>query len=112
MYPIDSSCTCSTCQSFTRAYLNHLFRVGEILAATLVSVHNIAWFQQYMARMRQSIVDGTFEDFRKDVHEHYPEDAKEVQATIDLERPELPPKKAPSPPHHRPGKPRGKARKR
>jgi len=81
MYPIDSTCTCSTCKTFTRAYLNHLFRVGEILAATLVSVHNIAWFQQYMARMRQSIVDGTFEDFRKEVHEQYPEDAQEVQAT-------------------------------
>jgi queuine tRNA-ribosyltransferase len=82
MYPIDASCTCSTCASFTRAYLNHLFRVGEILAASLVSIHNIAWFQQYMARMRQSILDGTFEEFRKDVHEHYPEDAQEVQSTL------------------------------
>jgi hypothetical protein len=38
-------------------------------------VHNIAWFQQYMARMRGSIVDGTFEDFRRWVHEVYPEGA-------------------------------------
>jgi len=84
MYPLDPTCTCSTCQNFTRAYLNHLFRVGEILAATLVSIHNIAWFQQYMARMRQSIVDGSFEDFRKEVHEHYPADAQEVQATPEV----------------------------
>jgi len=80
MYPLDPTCTCSTCQTFTRAYLNHLFRVGEILAATLVSIHNIAWFQQYMARMRQSIVDGSFEDFRRQIKEHYPPDAQEVRA--------------------------------
>jgi queuine tRNA-ribosyltransferase len=104
MYPIDPTCTCSTCKTFTRAYLNHLFRVGEILAATLVSVHNIAWFQQFMAKMRGSIVDGSFEAFRADVHEHYPEDAKEVQATVgtDDDRPA----RAPSPAAHRgpPGK--------
>ena len=70
-FPIDPSCSCYTCRNFSRAYLNHLFRVGEILSATLVSIHNIAWFQQFMARMRQAILDGTFEDFRKDVHTHY-----------------------------------------
>lgn len=86
MYPLDPTCTCSTCQTFTRAYLNHLFRVGEILAATLVSIHNIAWFQQYMAKMRDSIVDGSFEDFRKEVHEHYPPDAQEVQATPEVQQ--------------------------
>jgi queuine tRNA-ribosyltransferase len=86
MYPLDPTCSCSTCRTFTRAYLNHLFRVGEILAATLVSIHNIAWFQQYMAKMRESIVDGSFEDFRKEVHEHYPPDAQEVQATPEVEK--------------------------
>jgi queuine tRNA-ribosyltransferase len=75
MRPIDENCSCYTCQTFTRAYVHHLFRVGEILGATLCSVHNIAWFQQYMARMRGSIVDGTFEDFRRWVHEVYPEGA-------------------------------------
>lgn len=75
MRPIDETCTCYTCQTFTRAYVHHLFRVGEILGATLCSVHNIAWFQQYMSRMRASIIDGTFESFRKHVHEIYPEGA-------------------------------------
>jgi queuine tRNA-ribosyltransferase len=70
-FPIDPACDCYTCSNFSRAYLNHLFRVGEILSATLVSIHNIAWFQKFMARMRQSILDGTFEDFRRDVHAHY-----------------------------------------
>ena len=73
MYPVDSSCTCYTCTNFSRAYLHHLFRVGEILGATLASIHNIAWFQQFMGRMRESIVAGEFEVFRKEVHEYYPD---------------------------------------
>ncbi len=75
MRPVDDRCTCSTCTTFTRAYLHHLFRVNEILAATLCSIHNIAWFQQFMAAMRASILDGSFEDFRRMVHEVHPEGA-------------------------------------
>ncbi|MBT3220505.1 MAG: tRNA guanosine(34) transglycosylase Tgt [Proteobacteria bacterium] len=73
MYPIDTSCNCYTCRNFTRAYLHHLLRVGEILSATLCSIHNIAWFQNFMGRMRQSILDGTFDAFRSEVHNFYPE---------------------------------------
>src|SRR5690606_7512382 len=72
-YPIDTRCTCYTCKTFSRAYLHHLFNVGEILAATLASIHNIAWFNQFMAEMRTSIIEGRFEAFRKQVHETYPE---------------------------------------
>jgi len=72
-FPIDHQCTCYTCTNFSRAYVHHLFRVGEILGATLASIHNITWFHQFMDRMRQSIIDGTFETFRKAVHESYPE---------------------------------------
>ncbi len=72
MYPIDSSCDCYTCSNFTRAYLHHLFRVGEVLGATLATLHNIHWFQLFMARMRTAIVEGTFEAFRADVHQQYP----------------------------------------
>lgn len=71
-YPIDTSCDCYTCAHFSRAYLNHLFRVGEILSATLASVHNIHWFNRFMQQMRESIVEGRFEAFRRGVHEHYP----------------------------------------
>ncbi|MCB9762727.1 MAG: tRNA guanosine(34) transglycosylase Tgt [Alphaproteobacteria bacterium] len=73
MYPVDTSCDCYTCTTFTRAYLHHLFRVGEVLGATLATIHNLHWFAGFMARMRQSIVDGTFEAFRAEVHEAYPE---------------------------------------
>ncbi|MFT6146389.1 MAG: queuine tRNA-ribosyltransferase [Myxococcota bacterium] len=74
-YPIDTKCTCYTCQNFSRAYLHHLFNVGEILGATLASIHNIAWFNQFMAEMRTSIIEGRFEAFRKMVHDTYPEGA-------------------------------------
>ena len=77
MRPLDETCTCYTCRTFTRAYLHHLFEVGEILAATLASVHNIAWFQQFMTAMRLSILDGTFEAFRTRVREIYPEGTPE-----------------------------------
>lgn len=75
MYPIDTNCHCAVCANHTRGYLNHLLRVGEVLSATLISVHNIAWFQQFMAEMRRSIEEGTFEDFRDRIRAIYPPDA-------------------------------------
>ena len=77
MRPLDETCSCVTCTTTTRAYLHHLFQVGEILGATLASVHNIAWFHQFMGRMRASILDGSFETFRAWVHSVYPEGAPE-----------------------------------
>ncbi|MDP2315028.1 MAG: tRNA guanosine(34) transglycosylase Tgt [Pseudomonadota bacterium] len=76
MFPLDTSCDCYTCRNFTRAYLHHLFRVGEVLGATLCTIHNLRWFANFMAAMRASIVDGTFASFRKRVAEIYPEDTE------------------------------------
>jgi queuine tRNA-ribosyltransferase len=78
MYPPDTSCPCTTCAKFTRAYIHHLFRVGEILGATLATIHNLTWFADFMARMRASIVAGTFEDFRRQVHEAYPSKSEDA----------------------------------
>ena len=72
MYPPDVSCDCYTCTNFTRAYLNHLFRVGEILGATLATIHNLTWFAKFMAKMRQSIIENRFDEFRAG-HTVYPE---------------------------------------
>lgn len=74
MYPIDTSCDCYTCKNFSRAYLHHLFRVGEVLSATLSTLHNIRFFMRFMEQMRASIMDGSFASFRARVHELYPED--------------------------------------
>lgn len=76
-YPIDPSCGCPTCATFSRAYMNHLYRVGEVLSSTLASVHNIYWFCSFMAQMRQAISEGRFAAFRAWVRETYPpRDAK------------------------------------
>jgi queuine tRNA-ribosyltransferase len=54
--PIDSGCSCSTCSSYSRAYLHHLFRAGEPLGARLLSIHNVAYLVTLMRRYRQQII--------------------------------------------------------
>ena len=56
--PIDETCTCSTCQRYSRAYLRHLFASGEPLAATLLSVHNLAFYLDTMIRVRGDLAGG------------------------------------------------------
>ncbi|HXN08217.1 MAG TPA: tRNA guanosine(34) transglycosylase Tgt [Candidatus Acidoferrales bacterium] len=58
--PLDSTCRCAVCAAFTRAYLAHLFRAGEMLAPRLVSVHNIFFLNELVKEARGAIVDGTF----------------------------------------------------
>ena len=70
-YPIDTSCGCLTCRRFSRAYLHHLFRVGEILAATLATLHNLWWYAHFMEKMRASIQEGDFSSFRSWVVDLY-----------------------------------------
>ncbi len=53
--PIDETCACPTCRRYTRAYLRHLFASGEPLAATLLSVHNLAFYLDTMTRVRASL---------------------------------------------------------
>ncbi|PKO36404.1 MAG: tRNA guanosine(34) transglycosylase Tgt [Betaproteobacteria bacterium HGW-Betaproteobacteria-6] len=61
--PLDPSCTCYTCSQFTRSYLHHLFRHGEILGGMLNTIHNLHFYQAIMAEMRAAIESGTFEDW-------------------------------------------------
>jgi queuine tRNA-ribosyltransferase len=61
--PIDENCSCYTCQHFTRAYLRHLIMAKEMLAATLVSIHNLHTLIDLMGRMRQAILSGCFDEF-------------------------------------------------
>jgi queuine tRNA-ribosyltransferase len=65
--PIDTACSCQVCARHSRAYLRHLFKVGEPTASRLVSIHNVAWTIDLMARMRAAITAGTFEQLRADV---------------------------------------------
>jgi queuine tRNA-ribosyltransferase len=60
--PIDEACDCYTCRSFTRAYLRHLIMAKELLAGTLLSIHNLHALIQLVKDIRGSIMEGTFEN--------------------------------------------------
>jgi queuine tRNA-ribosyltransferase len=63
--PIERTCGCYTCKSFSCAYLSHLFRGKEMLAATLSTVHNIYFLNSLMRDVRNSILDGNFQKFKE-----------------------------------------------
>jgi queuine tRNA-ribosyltransferase len=64
--PIEAGCDCYTCQRFSRAYLRHLFKSGEVLGLRLATLHNLRMMLRLMADIRQSILDGTFVAFKQD----------------------------------------------
>lgn len=61
--PIDKDCICYTCRNFTRAYLHHLHRIGEILGARLNTIHNLHYYHDLMYEIRSAITTGRFEEF-------------------------------------------------
>lgn len=69
--PIESDCSCYTCKHYTRAYLAHLFRSKEMLAATLASVHNLAFMNKLLSDIRESITDNTFFKFKESFLQKY-----------------------------------------
>lgn len=64
--PLDPDCGCYTCANYSRAYLNHLLRAKERLAATLLSIHNEAFIIKLVNQMRSAINENSFEDFRRE----------------------------------------------
>ncbi|CAB4878608.1 unannotated protein [freshwater metagenome] len=62
--PIDDECDCYTCANYTRAYLCHLFRGKEMVAATLATIHNERFVVRLVDRMRQAIIDGDFKEMK------------------------------------------------
>ena len=62
---IDQDCACYTCEHYSRAYLSHLFRGNEMLAATLASIHNLHFIVNLVKDIRQSILDGKFQEFKE-----------------------------------------------
>ncbi len=63
--PLDKSCKCYTCKNFSRAYIRHLFNVGEALAGRLVSYHNVSFYLELMAKIRANIRKGSYQAFAK-----------------------------------------------
>ena len=66
--PLDPSCNCYTCTHFTRAYLHHLFRAGEILGSMLNTIHNLHYYQVLMAEMREAIAAGRLQEMVAQFH--------------------------------------------
>ena len=64
--PLDDACACAVCRRHARAYLRHLYMAGEMLAAVLLSHHNLAFFLDTMRRVRQAIRSGEFTRFRRE----------------------------------------------
>jgi queuine tRNA-ribosyltransferase len=69
--PIDDECDCYTCTHYTRAYLCHLFRGKEMIAGTLATIHNERFIVRLVDQMRQALIDGTFQDMKKDFMGRY-----------------------------------------
>ena len=68
---LEEGCDCYTCQNFSKAYLNHLDKVHEILFSTLMTIHNIRFMQRFMKDLRDSIKNDKFIEFRKAMMENF-----------------------------------------
>ena len=64
--PLDSECECYTCKNFSRAYLRHLVKQGEMLGAILLSMHNIHFLISLMQRAREAVLAGAYSKFERD----------------------------------------------
>jgi queuine tRNA-ribosyltransferase len=69
--PLDADCDCYTCRHYSRAYLRHLLKSGEFLAATLLSVHNIRFLTRLTERMRRAIAEESFSDLHQEFFARY-----------------------------------------
>jgi queuine tRNA-ribosyltransferase len=69
--PLDPACACPVCATWTRAYLHHLIRAGEILGAMLMTEHNLYFYQQLMAGLREAIAAGRLTAFAQDFRARY-----------------------------------------
>lgn len=71
--PLDPHCSCYTCQNYSRAYLRHLFRRGEILSARLLSLHNIFHLTQFMEKIRLAIEEDRLNSFAQEFYQAHPQ---------------------------------------
>ncbi len=66
--PLDEGCGCPACSRYSRAYLHHVFRSGEIISSMLLTWHNLHYYQDLMAAMREAIAEGRFASFEAGFH--------------------------------------------
>ncbi len=70
-YPVDLSCDCYTCATFTRAYLHHLYGANEILGTILGALHNVRFYQRLMSSAREAILEQRFAAFKRETLSDY-----------------------------------------
>lgn len=66
--PLDADCICPACRGYSRAYLHHVFRAGEMISGMLLTWHNLHYYQELMAGLRGAIAEGRLDDFVADFH--------------------------------------------
>ena len=76
--PLDAHCDCYTCRNYSRSYLRHLDKAGEILGARLNTIHNLYYYQKLMRGLRDAIAAGGLEDFVADFYARRAQDAPPV----------------------------------
>jgi queuine tRNA-ribosyltransferase len=81
--PIDEKCGCYTCQHYSRAYLRHLDKCGEILGARLNTIHNLYYYQELMRDIRAAITENRFEQFVNEFYALRSQDSKSVKTASD-----------------------------
>lgn len=69
--PLDHNCDCYTCKNYTRAYIRHLIKVGEILGARLLTIHNLYFLVNLMKQVREAIEQDNLLEFRADFYRKY-----------------------------------------
>ncbi|PCD75828.1 tRNA guanosine(34) transglycosylase Tgt [Pseudothioclava arenosa] len=66
--PLDEACTCPACRNYSRAYLHHVFRAGEMISGMLLTWHNLHYYQELMQGLRDAIAAGSLKQFVADFH--------------------------------------------
>lgn len=69
--PLDDECDCYTCQNFSRAYIRHLFKAGEITGTRLASIHNLRFLLHLMEQIREAIAEERLVEFREEFYRRY-----------------------------------------
>ena len=69
LMPIDPQCDCPVCRSYSRAYVRHLFKAEEMLAMRFAVMHNLYFYNRLMERIRRSLENGCFDNFRREYAE-------------------------------------------
>jgi len=78
--PLDEACRCPACRQFSRAYLHHVVKSGEIIAAMLLTWHNLTYYQDLMAHLRGAIASGTVQEAAREIAAAYSRETEHLKS--------------------------------